>query len=519
MKRMLCLIVGLALLTASLSLAAFAAEDTSVSKWDGTIPEANTAYVFEGKGTKAEPWLIKSAADLAQLAANVRLDSKETTYGGKFFKLTVDIDLDNHPWLGIGGGKIATLDNLSSDGKTGITYFAGNFDGDWHKVYNLKLATTGTVKNAETGADETYPVHQNGLFGYILGARISNLGIESGEIVVENNNRVGALVGVGRCGFLIENCYNKANVTATTSYKAAYIGGLTGQLIDKWDLAANTEKMTSGVCKDKKIVNCYNMGNVTVTLNQTDGANEFRIGGIAAQYVGGAPELNKVYNIGNVVVVSNSVASSKNNHRVGGITAALLDSAYAVDVYFSGKVSFTATVATADTDLKKYQVGVLFGNCANGISFDSDSGVNVGYEAKEGTTATLGVGAWNPDKDWYKPMTNITLPLAEKSTFLVAAEVPNPPAPPVSSEEPTEGPTDAPTGEKPTTPTKPNAPETPTKPSSSETTGADKPADTTGASDDSKSAGCSSSLGVASVALIGLAAAGAGLIARKKKKD
>ena len=52
MKRMLCLIVGLALLTASLSLAAFAAEDTSVSKWDGTIPEANTAYVFDRQGAR-----------------------------------------------------------------------------------------------------------------------------------------------------------------------------------------------------------------------------------------------------------------------------------------------------------------------------------------------------------------------------------------------------------------------------------------------------------------------------------
>lgn len=316
MKKLFCLIVGLTLLATSLCLTSFAAEDTPVSKWDGTIPEANTAYVFEGKGTKAEPWLIRSAAELAQLAANVRLDSRDTTYGGKFFKLTVDIDLDNHPWMGIGGGKISANDGLSSDGKTGIVYFAGNFDGDWHKIYNLKLATTGTVKNAETGAVETYPVHQQGLFGYILGARISNLGIESGEIVLDGNNRCGALVGVGRCGFLIENCYSKANVTATTSYKAAYIGGFSGQLIDKWDINANTEKQTSGIYKEKKIINCYNMGNVNVTLNQTDGANEFRIGGFAAQFVGGAPELNKVYNIGDVVVVSNSVASSKTNHRV-----------------------------------------------------------------------------------------------------------------------------------------------------------------------------------------------------------
>lgn len=513
MKKMVCLVIGLSLLAASFCLSSSAADTTAPSKWDGSIPEVNLSYAFDGKGTKAEPWLIQSATDLAQLASNVRLDSRDTTYGGKYFKLTCDIDLDNHPWLGIGGGKIAENDGLGTDGKTGINYFAGNFDGDWHKIYNLKLATTGTVKNAETGAEETHPVHQQGLFGYILGARISNLGIESGEIVLDGNNRCGALVGVGRCGFLIENCYNKANVTVTSAYKGVYVGAFSGQLIDKWDINANTEKKTSGVYKEKKIMNCYNLGNLNVTLNQTDGANEFRVGGIAAQYVGGAPELNRVYNIGDVNVVSNSVASSKTNHCVGGITGAFLDSAFVVDTYFKGKITFKATVANGENDLKKYRVGFLFGRCSGSVTFDSEEGVNVGFEAKEGSDATLGVGEWTEAKAWYQSMQDITLPLAANSEFMIAADVPEP-QPPVSSEEST--------SETPTKPGQSEKPETPT--GSSEPTGTNKPADsensaeTTGASVNTKKDGCSSSIGAASIALIGLAVLG-GLFAGKKKKE
>ena len=87
MKKMVCLVIGLSLLAASFCLSSSAADTTDLSKWDGSIPEVNLSYEFDGKGTKAEPWLIQSATDLAQLASNVRLDSRDTTYGGKYFKL------------------------------------------------------------------------------------------------------------------------------------------------------------------------------------------------------------------------------------------------------------------------------------------------------------------------------------------------------------------------------------------------------------------------------------------------
>lgn len=174
---------------------------------------------------------------------------------------------------------------------------------------------------------------------------------------------------------------------------------------------------------------------------------------------------------------------------------------------------FKATVANGENDLKKYRVGFLFGRCSGSVTFDSEEGVNVGFEAKEGSDATLGVGEWTEAKAWYQSMQDITLPLAANSEFMIAAEAPEP-QPPVSSEEST--------SETPTKPGQSEKPETPT--GSSEQTGTNKPADsgnsaeTTGASVNTKTDGCSSSIGAASIALIGLAVLG-GLFAGKKKKE
>lgn len=515
MKKLFSVLCAVCMLASAISLCAFADSDpapaptdpTEASKWDGTIPEANKDYAFAGEGTKKSPWLIQSAAELAQLAANARLDSKDTTYGGKFFKLTCDIDMDNHPWLGIGGAKLGS-DGLGENGK-GLTYFAGNFDGDYHKIYNFTLATT--YKTSE-GAEKT--VHQQGLFGYILGARITNLGIESGNVVLENTNRSGVLVGVARCGFLIENCYNKANLTLTTNGKSAVASLLVGMGVDPWTSdKANTESMTNGICKEKQIINCYNTGNLTVTLNQTDPAGNYRLGGILGQYVGGSPELDGVYNFGDVTVVSNSVAPDNNNHCIGGISGVFLDGAYVVNTYFKGKYSVTLNVAVEEA---KTRFGYLFGRVSSKVTFDMDSaGVNVGYQILEGSTEGVkAVAEPAPSEDpevklWYAAMENLVLPLAENSTFLTA--------PKKADDKPTQ------TTEKPTQPETPTQP-TPTSPSQSdsdETPTQPKPNGdaTTETPQSGEKKGCQSSLGAMTVALIGLSALGIGLIAGRKKHD
>ena len=63
----------------------------AVSSWNGVIPAANAAYLFSGgSGTEVAPYEIDTAADLAQLSANVQ---GGTVYAGKYFVMTDDISL------------------------------------------------------------------------------------------------------------------------------------------------------------------------------------------------------------------------------------------------------------------------------------------------------------------------------------------------------------------------------------------------------------------------------------------
>ena len=414
MKKAISLFCVLCFLLASLSVSAFAVTPAAVgaSEWNGTYPAADPAYAFEGEGTQENPWLIRSAADLAQLSANVRLDSKDTTYGGKFFRLTCDIDLKGHPWLGIGGAKFDT-DSLGTGG-TGLTYFAGNFDGDYHRIYNLNVATVGKTSG---GVEKT--LHQQGLFGYILGARITNLGIESGTADFVNSNRSGALVGVARCGFLIENCYNKANVTLTSDWKKIQVGGMIGHAADPWSNANNTESETEGVYREKTIRNCYNLGSLTVHLKQTATDNEFRLGGFVGNYVGDAPTLDGVWQLGDVTVVSESVVNTK-DHYIGGVVGGFLDDASVQNTYFKGRFLVTLNGVT---DLKKYKTGILFGRCSSKVAYDNADGNNVGYRLAEGSSAGY-KGSDLGDTAWYGEMTDITLSLPAGSDFITAPELP-----------------------------------------------------------------------------------------------
>ncbi len=514
--RLFCMLTVLSVVLTVFAAVGAGAEEATVpadaSKWDGVVPEANKEYVFEGSGTEEDPWLIQSAADLAQLAANVRLNDKETTYGGKFFELTVDIDIDNQEWWAIGGCRAGNNDGLSTaeTDDNRYSYFAGTFDGGNHKIYNLALATSTEVLDEESGQMQTVALHQQGLFGVIMGATIKNIGIESGDIHLTNSNRSAALVGAGRCGFLIENCYNKADVTIDTNYKAVYVGALIGQVIDPWNNGNNMEQTTNGVYKQKTIQNCYNTGDLTVTLNQTDGANEFRIGSIVGQYVGGAPEMLNVYSVCTVSVTSNSVASSKSNHRIGSITGAFLDSGFAQNVYFKGDILFNPTVVT---DLSKYTLGILFGQASGNLTGEMLDGTpNVGYCVTDATTAvfTKAVGSHTEPADWYGAVDDVVIPLAENCDFIVDINAepidPDPGDDDDDEEDPTDTDDSDPTEE---TTREPEPTETPED--------TDAPGTTAPAGEDD--GGCSSSIGLLPILLMSGVAAGAAVGVSRRRKD
>ena len=180
----------------------FEAEVDDYSEWDGK--KASSGYTFSGSGTSDTPYLIKSAADLAGLAANV---NSGANYQGKYFKLEANIDLMGNEWTPIG--------NLSK-------YFYGTFDGNGKVITNLTISdATGDV----------------GLFGAANGT-IQNVVLRNASVASSSSNTVAALLVGYAGGGAIKSC--KIDGVVSSDYVAAGIVGHSSK-IEISDCEVNVE--------------------------------------------------------------------------------------------------------------------------------------------------------------------------------------------------------------------------------------------------------------------------------------
>ncbi|MBQ8213784.1 MAG: hypothetical protein IJZ80_07220, partial [Clostridia bacterium] len=316
------------LLSASLLTALpISAAQTTASKWDGTYPAANLTATFSGgTGTVTDPYLLSTAADLAQMAANVNAFDAEgnyvgTNYDGVSFKLTADIDLDNKLWTPIGGGNATTSEPKN--------FFSGYFDGNFHTISNLYVKPEAK-KDAHVG-----------FFGYILKKSgtpgVSNLGIESGSVT--GTARVGGLIGRAKGTMTIDNCYNKANVFVDSTANP-----LTG-----WTSAAGFIGQGDGTIS---FLDCYNTGNLTGTYISASTAS---IGGfIGYTTTGAGPAFNGCWNLGKVEIVAMSEGATA---IVGGFSGYLKVASNVLNCYSVGEVKTSI--------FKGGYVGMLFGQQGN----------------------------------------------------------------------------------------------------------------------------------------------------------
>jgi len=162
---------------------------------------------FEGKGTEAEPYLIKSVDNLNALASIVNKtkcpDGQSTVlvYPDTHFRLEADLDLQNVPFTAIGAEQYHT--------------FAGIFDGNGHTIKNLRQ----TLKSN---------LNYGGLFGIIGGnAVIKNLTIEHANL--STNAYTGVIVGTGHG--TIDNCHVKtADIVNNNTATGAIAGIFDGEI-------------------------------------------------------------------------------------------------------------------------------------------------------------------------------------------------------------------------------------------------------------------------------------------------
>lgn len=184
----------------------FEAEVDDYSEWDGKKVSGN--YYFSGKGSETDPYLIKSATDLAGLAANVNAGTK---YFNTYFRLETNIDLMGHEWTPIGNRSV---------------YFYGNFDG------NGKVITNMTISNATECA---------GLFGFADGT-IQNIVLRNAS-VASSNLHAALLVGSAN-GVAIKAC--KVDGTVHGNVAAGILGECGGADAEILDCEVDVDCYGSG---------------------------------------------------------------------------------------------------------------------------------------------------------------------------------------------------------------------------------------------------------------------------------
>ena len=315
-----------------------------VSTWDGTCEPWT-----HGTGTEADPFLIENAQQLANLF--YRVNNGLDAGGGHVsnhdlhYKLMVDVDLngsEDFQWTPIG--------YWNSD--TDYQCFGGYFDGNNHVITNLyinseadRVGLFGFVDGAtimqvhiDSGNISTTSKHAGGIIGASIGT--SNIIYCSNNTAVFSNENTGGIIGIishtTNSTVRVLNCQNSGNISSGGSGYCS-TGGIIG---DNYQ------------CSNSVVENCLNIGDIT-----SSGSGNWR-------YVGGIVALNHYSHI-----------SITNCYNTGNIT----NSGIGYNRYASGILGANNTY---DAEVKyTYNVGdiVIDGGsgCASGIGCVQSGSINI----------------------------------------------------------------------------------------------------------------------------------------------
>ncbi len=384
MKKILSFVL-VAVMIASLAASAVvinvgAASDVSV--WDGKAASSS----LSGSGTKTDPFLIQSAADLKYLANAVNANYNTTggnTFAGKYIKQTVDIDLGNHKWLPIGYREYAV--------------FQGVYDGDGHSIVGLSNWENGTGNKTAVAGDISY---RNGLFGAIgtMGrdgsgnkhipaaapyeCGIANLTVE-GNITLpatghNNSFVVGGLVSAvndetvtNAKTVYITNVVSNVNVTTSGFGSAVPFGGVCGMAMNAvFENVVNNGNVTvmgtnsayhpvggfAGRAENCEFISCTNNGDVYFRTTESD--NSPRVGGFVGQYYKKAADqfITFINCVNNGDVTARFMSTTAKNTYAGGILGA---------VYYNVGGSYAADTWPTNSSKKWSNFKATFVNCVN----------------------------------------------------------------------------------------------------------------------------------------------------------
>lgn len=338
--------------------------------WDGSSHENYAG----GNGTQSNPYQIANANQLRRMARDINANTSSNPINKtSHFILTNNIDLGGFAWTPIGTG---------SGSGSNTSRFEGNFNGNGFYIKNLnvsKVFTSGTVSSKNF----------MGLFGAAYNAKISRVGIESGELLISIKGTatfpsatkiyIGSVIGYCAGATVIDQCYNNASITVdvdraiNVSNVEAYVGGLIGRLDD------GSYEGWGAVSGGSTFKDSYNNGNIKSYFNYNQNKVYNFVGGIIG-YVYRSDFLN-VFNMASIDIKTNSTNSNSSSNGstiafAGGICGEINSRGSLTNSFNTGSVSAQCFATGSGGGDKRAEVGGVVAHLNNTISADSTISIN-----------------------------------------------------------------------------------------------------------------------------------------------
>lgn len=295
--------------------------------------------IFDGEGTSASPFLIKTPGQLAWIAYQVNVNGK--TFLGQYFRLDADIDLENRQdgelvnWvpIGLNDTKHEFWGILENPGKYKISnmYIKANGTATT-KCFGLfgSLCTSVTdisLENAEielTGITEQY-------FAGLLCGDLNNM--EQKETYEDYYGDIQERV-IGNAIGIVRNCQVQGYIKACGNSNQPYVGGLAGR---KWSVVKSLS--------DPELTSCVVRTDITIS-----GPGTIAAGGVVGNLCGLIKDCHAVVNM-----TASGLATDSESY-IGGVVGASLAS-YATELNMRFCTSSGEMTVTGGN--KVYMGGVL----------------------------------------------------------------------------------------------------------------------------------------------------------------
>ena len=301
-----------------------------------------------GKGTEAEPFILKTAEHLEWFRDYVNVGKSSAC--AKIADDVEEIDMSTVCHKADAEKQVAEL-NWTPIGNYSKQY-QGTFDGNGKTIRNLFISST---------SDEI------GFFGYAADCRIKNITFDNAKVKGNDNSSTGILAGcAGSC--VIENIKTTGNCSVEGKYETGGIAGRANGNISNCENHAIVKGLHSvggivGICFDSEnsITSCANYGEITGTEDFVGGiigyfgegslqnsANNGNITGDAR--VGNLIGYANICNINNVLGIGNITANYADcNGLIVGYIADASSSASGILAYnSSAKMTIDGTELTGD---------------------------------------------------------------------------------------------------------------------------------------------------------------------------